>query len=770
MSNIYGNNYINNNDFRYTQSFQQPLTNPNRVSSNPFSNNKNQNNFNKKPNQNTNYASNQRYTVAAPFPSDSLFDIESTNSVLGFIPPEPKSKFAPSSQIKKISNHIKIKSNNANADINSENVYRNKRAPMDEISINNSNNRFFQSKSPINSGMINNQKNFRNRILNKDNFNNLNKNINVNNNNIKNNNNNLNNSANINNNIINKLNLQKKIQINNNINNNNNNPNIRNLQNNNNKNQDNNSIYTSIERTNLQNQFMNRSIAISLMLKKIQFFEKLNKIGKERMKIFENEFQKDTFFMKKDFFDNIFINEAEIDKISPLTLIFHFIFNPQTEISQYPYKKSFFESIFQMRGDKNIKIIFSPNDLKQVPKYFDNFNYVNNLFNNFNENDLIRFIEEIEQWKKIFSFELQFVHPLNNNIGQNQIEINDVAKIYFVSPNDLIVDYHSYADNFPLSDTFVSISQYNFHCDIKFDKNRGRFSFKTSAIVYNKLQIIKENIIQNVIKKEANNINSVELPIHTWKPLLSIIGEESKKNKVISDKIFKDHIRQTLNKYSKNKPQLNYGEEKNKIDNNSKNNNIINKINNTKINQNDINKNDNNKIIFEEKANNKLRAVNKKLENKINIIDDNMNNIKNNINNQESNLNNKINNFTYNVNNFKGNNNDNINNDIILEKEKINNNNNIINSNNTKDKIYKEENNINTSNKTNNEINKINTKTEEENPYLFYGVFITFFLFVFKTILSIENWNISSETIFNVFIVIIIGFMLIKNHIIDNNQ
>ena len=59
---------------------------------------------------------------------------------------------------------------------------------------------------------------------------------------------------------------------------------------------------------------------------------------------------------------------------------------------------------------------------------------------------------------------------------------------------------------------------------------------------------------------------------------------------------------------------------------------------------------------------------------------------------------------------------------------------------------------------------------EEENPYLFYGVLATFFLFIFKTILAIENWNISMETIFNFIIIIIIGFMLIKNHIIDNNN
>ena len=67
-------------------------------------------------------------------------------------------------------------------------------------------------------------------------------------------------------------------------------------------------------------------------------------------------------------------------------------------------------------------------------------------------------------------------------------------------------------------------------------------------------------------------------------------------------------------------------------------------------------------------------------------------------------------------------------------------------------------------------INNINVIKEEKNVFLFYGVLITFFLFLFKTILSIENGNISSETFFNILIIFVIGFMLIKTHILDSNQ
>ena len=756
------------NDLRKTESLQQPLIDSNRITFNPLQKNINPNNYQGGKKITNNQPQKERYTMASPFPPDSLFDLKSTNSVMGFIPPEPKNKFIQNVQNVKakkinsqriISSNKRLNYNTIDANNISEKINKIKKGPIDDASNNSSNNKIIQTKSPLNLNK-DTPNNLKKKFLEKDNYNN--------NNNASLNNNNKNNTFNYsfnNNTLKNKNILLNNSPYNNNIkskifntqsqNNFNNNKNIKNNiinQNNNNSNSNNNNsiISNSVKRTNLQNQFINRNIAMTSMLNRIQFFEKMNKIGEERMKLFEKEFQKDTFFMKKDFFDNIFINESEIDKLSPLTLIFHYIFNPETEITQYSFKKCFFESIFKLRGDKDIKLNYSPNDLKQVPKYFNDFNYVNNLFNNFNENDLINFLNEIENWKKTFSFELQFVHPLkNNNIGQNQIEINDVAKVYFVSPNDLIVDYHTYAENFPLSDSFVSISQYNFHCDIKFDQNQGRFAFKTSAIVYNKLQIVNENIIQNLIKKEANNTNGVELLVHTWKPLLNIIREESKKNRMASDQIFKQYLRRELNKYSIHKQNKNSEEEKNITELNNENN----------LNNNNIN------IINQNNNNNYININNKKIINE-NILEDKSKNIQ--LKNINKNIENKITNI-----------NDNINSNIIKEnnitQNKINMNYKTIDNNmghNFIDRMDRTEGELGQIRKKDEikNINNINVVKEEKNVFLFYGVLITFFLFLFKTILSIENGNISSETFFNILIIFVIGFMLIKTHILDSNQ
>ena len=138
-----------------------------------------------------------------------------------------------------------------------------------------------------------------------------------------------------------------------------------------------------------------------------------------------------------------------------------------------------------------------------------------------------------------------------------------------------------------------------------------------------------------------------------------------------------------------------------------------------------------------------MKNINNKIENKINNHSENINNL----NDKDNEI------LKDNINNIG-----NIKDDIKQVKPNYQD-----NKKNEMDKLNK--------NKRNKIIGKTNTDMiEEENPYLFYGVLATFFLFIFKTILGIENGNISMEIIFNFIIIIIIGFMLIKNHIIDNNN
>ena len=140
-------------------------------------------------------------------------------------------------------------------------------------------------------------------------------------------------------------------------------------------------------------------------------------------------------------------------------------------------------------------------------------------------------------------------------IGPDKITIRDVAILYFISPTDLIVDYHSYGSDFPFADNFVSTSQYRFHCDIKYNKNIGRFVFKTSAMVYNKITLLSESYLEDILKIEANKNNKLELQIHTWEPFRIVVETESKNNEIEADKIFAKHLKNTIFNYNNEKPE-----------------------------------------------------------------------------------------------------------------------------------------------------------------------------------------------------------------------
>jgi hypothetical protein len=79
------------------------------------------------------------------------------------------------------------------------------------------------------------------------------------------------------------------------------------------------------------------------------------------------------------------------------------------------------------------------------------------------------------------------------------MNLHDVTRVYFVSPLDLIVDYHSYGSNFPMADVFVAITQYRFHCDLSFNKKKGIFDFITTCTIYNTIKIVKKTLLEKTI-------------------------------------------------------------------------------------------------------------------------------------------------------------------------------------------------------------------------------------------------------------------------------
>ena len=444
------------------------------------------------------------------------------------------------------------------------------------------------------------------------------------------------------------------------------------------------------------NQFINNNIANFNMLEKINFFSRLKSISDKRYQEFIQEFKKDYYFLDINEFDNIFINEKDIKINSPLTLIFHYIFNP--EIKQADSGENFFEFIYKKRGDTNYSMEYDKKEIQNIPKYFNNINYVNNLFNNYNEKDLNIFLSEINTWKKTFSFEQKFKYTKH---VIKTMTLRDVATIYFISPLDMIIDYHSYGSDFPMADFFVAISQYRFHCEINFNKIKGNFNFKTSCTVYNTIKLVKQTLLKKYVIYESNVTNQEEIQSNIWPNLKKIIKKEDEENEIINKKIFETYLKNNLNKYSKIKPdeKIYYDFFKNNSDNEPIRSSFINIDSGANF---DIISNYNNEFNMYNIINNiKIKESEDNLESKNNLRK---------INNKENN------------------------------KDKT-------------DKIKKEEN-------KEKEEKKPKKKRIKKRLILKYGAFIIFALYVIKTIVSLSEGYISQEKIFNIFLILVIGLIL----------
>ena len=442
----------------------------------------------------------------------------------------------------------------------------------------------------------------------------------------------------------------------------------------------------------MQNQFINNNIANFNMLNKINFYQRLKNISEKRYSEFIKEFQKDYYFLDINEFENIFINEKNININSPLTLIFHYCFNP--EIKQVDSGENFFEFIYKKRGDKNYSMEYNKDEIKNIPKYFNDINYTNYLFNNFNENDLNIFLNEISSWKKTFSFEQKFKYTKH---VIKTMTLRDVATIYFISPLDMVIDYHSYGSDFPMADFFVAISQYRFHCDINFNKNKGKFNFKTSCTIYNTIKLVKQTLLEKYIIYESNVTNQEEIQKNIWPNLKKIIKKEDEENQTKCSKIFETYLKNNLNKYSKIKPdeKIYCDFFKKNTDNDSIRNSFINIDSGANF---DIISNYNNEF--------------------------NMYNIINNIKIKESEDDYEQKNIYKNINQNK------------KEKEEIK---------NEEDKEEK----------------KLKKKRWRKRRILKYGVCIIFALYVFKTIISLCEGYFSKEKKFNIFLIFVIGLILV---------
>ena len=154
---------------------------------------------------------------------------------------------------------------------------------------------------------------------------------------------------------------------------------------------------------------------------------------------------------------------------------------------------------------------------------------------------------------KVFIFEQRFTYIIKQFIRVKEMNMHDIATIYFISPYDLIVDYHSYGSKFPMADFFVAITQYRFHSDINYNIKKGNFEFITSAKILNTIKLVKKTLLAKTIINESNQTNKNEIENNIWPYFKEVIKNADKINQEKINDVFENHLKKTLNNYSKEK-------------------------------------------------------------------------------------------------------------------------------------------------------------------------------------------------------------------------
>ena len=245
---------------------------------------------------------------------------------------------------------------------------------------------------------------------------------------------------------------------------------------------------------------------ISKMLEEINFYKKLKEITQERMELFTKQYtdEKKGFFVPQNIMKRKYAEVVFND--CPLFIPFTILCKMTTQLEEYKRDKGFFESLFLDRGDTEVKFSENPEFSNTIPDYFNNADYVMNLFSQFNKEDFENFLNEIQNWSHKYEYNCHAIHKVKKvPFGPPQVVMKDRFIVYFISPTLLIFDDMAYATEFTYCDNFLPLFRYRFDCDIKFNDFKGKFEFNTKMTISYITIFLVNFMLKSAVESKSNN-------------------------------------------------------------------------------------------------------------------------------------------------------------------------------------------------------------------------------------------------------------------------
>lgn len=228
-------------------------------------------------------------------------------------------------------------------------------------------------------------------------------------------------------------------------------------------------------------------------VKETDLINKLILLNGERLKKFNEE-------NKRNFHTTPVLNQTLGE--SPPSIIFKCLYDPDEVCLELKKGKNFVHSYMEIQQNYNIS--FNKIDLEKwnskIPKYIKNpENYLLSTLesaegiNDYLENSPYEMIE----YKYIYT------HPILKKqfMGPSKLEVDDLFRIYFVSPLCLIIEIEGHLSGFMLMDTFYTILQYKFDFIPSLENGRIVYNAKISANY--QLEFTKTNMFKDKVKTQS---------------------------------------------------------------------------------------------------------------------------------------------------------------------------------------------------------------------------------------------------------------------------
>ena len=207
-----------------------------------------------------------------------------------------------------------------------------------------------------------------------------------------------------------------------------------------------------------------------------------------------------------------------VKKPIPINIIYHSLYDQETNCQSSDGKLSFTRHIFSINKDYDIKFDKNTLDNNSAPNFFK-MSIEESVKNIIESNNSIKDkTDDLNSYPKIFEFQYNYQHPIPKPVfmGPKLLENTDYFKIAFISPICLIIEKKGESKGFSGIDCFYCAIRYKFDMEMNDDLTLKKTLYNSYfGVNFVKSSWLKSKITSSALEQADEGFNGVYLPLIT---------------------------------------------------------------------------------------------------------------------------------------------------------------------------------------------------------------------------------------------------------------